>query len=56
MIGSVAYLAIQLITEAVKESIAEKEKAEVTTTKAITTTKAPTTTTKPSDDSLVVPE
>ena len=33
MVGSVAYLAIQLITESVNNAIAEKEKAESTTTK-----------------------
>ena len=52
MVGSVAYLAIQLISESIIE---EKEKAENTTTKAPTTTKTPTTTKAPSSTTTKAP-
>ena len=44
MVGSVAYLSVQLIVESVKTAKAEQEAAAATTT-AATTTKKPTTTT-----------
>jgi len=55
MVGSVAYLAIQLISESISEARAEKEKAEITTTKAQTTTKAPASTTTKAPDTSASP-